>query len=237
MYQDHAIYRTGNSSLSSINYPIFEWNYFENTPYAGSNIGGAIHIYSNTGTSLPKYDVIRYNVFKGSMVWGVLADGDYLKIYNNSAYGVYRFVEIQGNTGTEIYNNISANPTEPWGFVMCSGACNNTVIKNNVTTLANVYWNTCSNCTISNNLLNTNPKFINPIPSTWVDFDLAPDSPCINTGFNLGSAHVNGLSPDDTSWPPSIVNQNNYGGWEIGAFVFTNGNAPPSPPIGLRIIQ
>jgi len=54
------------------------------------------------------------------------------------------------------------------------------------------------------------------------DYTLASDSPCIDTGADLGSSYDDALLPAST-WPDGVVtdDQDNYGaGWEIGAYVY-----------------
>ena len=64
---------------------------------------------------------------------------------------------------------------------------------------------------------------------TGQEFTLQEGSPAINAGANLGSGYQNALDPIST-WPSNvkILNQNDYGNWEIGAFVFNSDL--PSPP-------
>lgn len=45
-------------------------------------------------------------------------------------------------------------------------------------------------------------------------------SPCINTGTNLGASYDDGLDPRDPTFPYSTLDQDLYGAWEIGAFVY-----------------
>ena len=112
----------------------------------------------------------------------------------------------------------------------------------------------CSSSTISDNVTGTDPEFINShkhnwsgsfvdnTDAEWADFRLAPDSPAIDAGANLGSKYTYLLNGNgSTKWPPKIIDQNKYGaGWEIGAFTVATDSVPndlPSAPTGLRIIQ
>ena len=54
------------------------------------------------------------------------------------------------------------------------------------------------------------------------DFALQSNSPAIDAGTNLGSPYNQGLNPAST-WPNNVstLDQNGYGDWEIGAYVFT----------------
>lgn len=245
-FNDHAIYRTGNGNSEGSIYPVFEYNYFENTQYSGYDIGGGIHIYCNTGDHIPKNDVVRYNIFRGNMYWGVLADGQYLKIYNNTFYGMYRPIEIQGSSATgqgsdiEIKNNIAAGVISAQKvLIMFADTCYRITVQYNLTDNTPLYWANCSSCTISNNTLSTDPKFVSASPAVWADFRLASNSPCIDAGANLGTAYQNGLDPNNSVWPPTTANQNSYGaGWEIGAFVYRGvDTTAPAPPKTLSIVK
>ena len=57
---------------------------------------------------------------------------------------------------------------------------------------------------------------------TGNDFTLQDSSPAINAGVDLGSPYNLGLNPTST-WPSSVstLDQDSYGLWEIGGFVYT----------------
>jgi hypothetical protein len=60
------------------------------------------------------------------------------------------------------------------------------------------------------------------------DFTLTPNSPAVNKGVHLGAEYRMGLSPR-SSWPDRVLtlNQDNYGPWEIGAFVYAGDSQEP----------
>lgn len=75
------------------------------------------------------------------------------------------------------------------------------------------------------NSINSDPLFVSTSSN---DFALQSSSPDIDAGLNLGSTYEYGLDPAST-WPSNIIldNQNNYGsGWDIGAYEYTQTNAP-----------
>jgi hypothetical protein len=237
---------TGTSRTGWNDASIIEYNYFENSLYNGTTlVGTSIDIHKGDTGDHCKYFIVRYNIFNSAMVWATSHVGLYSKIYNNTAYNVYYFFGSRHAENVEIENNLHIDATSPYGLCLCddgSGpvACINVTIKNNLTSgVAAPYWNTCQDCTLSGNLMNTNPVLLNPTPTTWTDFRLQSISPAINAGLNLGIDHQNGIDPNNTTWPPSTLNQNSYGvGWEIGAFVYRGSDVtPPSPPKGLGIIK
>jgi parallel beta-helix repeat protein len=66
----------------------------------------------------------------------------------------------------------------------------------------------------------SDPKFVSSNPNSPTSFVLEAGSPAINAGVDLGARSA-GLQPG-SSWPGNVltVDQNLYGGWEIGAFVY-----------------
>ena len=66
------------------------------------------------------------------------------------------------------------------------------------------------------NSISANPLFTNAAGN---DFTLQSSSPAIDTGTTLGSPYNMALDPR-TSFPWSTLDQNIYGSWEIGAFVY-----------------
>ena len=52
------------------------------------------------------------------------------------------------------------------------------------------------------------------------DFRLKWGSPCINIGTNLGDDYDMAFDPHDTTWPYATIDQDFFGPWEIGAYVY-----------------
>ena len=86
----------------------------------------------------------------------------------------------------------------------------------------------CTNCTINNNIVNSDPGWVGPALDSFDDFRLGSASPAINAGVTLASAHDTGLDPADTTWPPSLLQQVTL--WDIGAFLFSGVIIEPPPP-------
>ena len=234
---DHHIYAFGKHTVG--NEAIYEHNYFEG-PWAGA----AIHVYKNTAPDYPDgpdYHIIRYNIMKGVNSgayhdqWGVLLDASYSKVYNNvidmagsaGAYGS-TCISVQGQKYNEIKNNILLNGGYSGGVTLLfEGTSTNHVVQNNLTDYSSAYSGTCTSCTVSNNLVSKSDlQFVSTSPSNWYDFRLKETSDAINAGINIGSPHDQALDPTDTTWPPSTVDQDSYGNWEIGAFAY--GATPPT---------
>jgi len=67
---------------------------------------------------------------------------------------------------------------------------------------------------------------------TGSDFTLQSTSPAIDKGANLGAPYNQGLNSAST-WVNNIstLNQNDYGSWEIGAFVYADVPIPDPDPV------
>ena len=67
------------------------------------------------------------------------------------------------------------------------------------------------------------------------DFTLQPNSPAIDAGTNLVSPYNQGLNPAST-WPNNVstLDQNGYGDWEIGAYVFTGADINSDGKVNLE---
>ena len=209
-----TIYMHGESTQQGI----YENNIFE----ADIGLGASLHVYGG----VPEYHIFRNNVIIGGGSWGVLLDGANSVVANNTMYmgggaGSSRGVNMQNafSANNVIKNNIFVDPG--YAALIFEGAPANNIIQNNIVYDGSFSSGTCDSCTITNNYQNTNPLFLQYPPTTWTDMRLQSGSPAIGTGQNLGASYQNGLSPDKTTLPLETLNQNNYGAWEIGAFIFT----------------
>lgn len=102
-------------------------------------------------------------------------------------------------------------------------------------------WTSYKNATgwDNNSIWAVNPNLTNPGEN---NFTLSSNSPCIDTGVDLGSTYDTAL--DKLSlWPNSVIttNQDNNGhGWEIGAYTFGSSSSsldttPPQRPTGVYL--
>ena len=232
---DHGIYANGNFSLG--NESIYEYNFFEKITGAG------IHLYN--GGEAMTYHIARYNIIKGggsatgTTTWGVLLDGNYQKIYGNTIYGCGSGLMFYRDTSdnNEVKNNIFYGNSYDLAIDGNPGLSNISSYNYLGST------NACYGCSGSYaylddappNIRNTNNPFVSGSPSNWYDFRLTTGAGAINVGANLGIDNQNGLNPNDTTWPPSTLNQNSYGAWEIGAFVYGSPSSYYNDSIGFSI--
>lgn len=75
------------------------------------------------------------------------------------------------------------------------------------------------------NNVEADPEFVDqPNDKFW----LRPGSPCIGAGTDLGSSYDDGLHRQ-SEWPKAVytVDQDDYGSWDVGAYVYT-GQDPPA---------
>ena len=185
------------------------------------------HDYSETPVSLP----LAINIDNASGA-GNFSD---IKIHNNSVYG----------------ENDNAN-----GFKFAN--CSNVDIRNNILQLKDAYLIGASSTSIASdyNLFSSNkskpfyagtyatlsqwqsqgydqhskegdPKFTDPVNRVLT---LQADSLAMDAGENLGQAQDAGLDPD-TNFPNAVktLDQDNFGTWEMGAYILGSGKPPASP--------
>jgi hypothetical protein len=207
---------------------IIEYNYFE----GDYGLGAAIHLYG--GSNIIRYYIARYNIINNAVgkspFWGIALWGHNCTIVGNTVYGGCKGMEIGESHPENDFNVVENNIFYQWasvGVAFGSGLIQNLTLKNNLvysTVPGNLtpYYQFGPGCVVSANITHTGPSFVQRNPTNWPDFRLQSGSPCVNAGDNsIGSAYQNGLDPTSTAWPPSTLNQNNYGrGYEIGAFVY-----------------
>jgi len=211
------------------------WNDF---PESHSNLTISYNLfihrnYAETPVSLPM--VINIDKASGA---GSFSD---VKIYNNSVYG----------------ENDNAN-----GFAFQN--CSNVTVRNNIINLKDALliailptasvtsdynilkseeskpFSTSKYATFSQwqgdgydgHSTENEPGFTDPNNN---NLTLRSISPAVGAGVNLGQACDDGLHPN-SNLPNSVstLDQDNYGAWEIGAYVYQSGN-PPAAPKNLRL--
>ncbi len=184
--------------------------------------GRGIGVYAGTGT------LVYNNVIRGAHHTGidVTYGGDNAQIFNNTVYNMMGVgIEVgfgqessRTSVNTMVRNNIVIQQFSQPAISNARGI--NTLIENNLSFGVNtqiVQGAGSGNATISNNLINVNPMFVN---MSGYDFALQANSPAIDVGANLGQL------PTDF-----IGNARPQGsGIDLGAFEFASSTAPQQPP-------
>lgn len=226
---DHGVYSDYNGSVDRA---IIEHTFFENI------VGAGIQLY---GGGNGDYWIIRNNIFLncganyngpicsgGGSGWGIIIEGSDNDIYGNTFYGCNRAIDFFRSTSSnnEAKNNIFYNNTT--GVACDQGGGIGNVVSYNTFGSNSTDIQTCNDVTDSNNTTGINNPFVETTFNSFDDFRLdSGATSCIDAGTNLGPDHDDGLDPNDTTWPPSTLDQDSYGdGWEIGAFVYDAGESP-----------
>ncbi len=190
---------------------------------------------SSTVTNLKIYGNIIYNITGR----GVALDQycNLVSIYNNTFYNVSdQICSMENGTGTVyLYNNIGMNAGvvivrvdtstnkhvdyNCWyqgsGFPSSFARVNGSVYSN---------WASYKTATgfDSHSKWGVNPGFTS---ISARNFSLSSGSACIDAGMDLGASYAGAVS-GDSRWPDSVIllNQNTFGNWDIGAFVYGSGD-------------
>jgi parallel beta-helix repeat protein len=170
----------------------------------------------------------------------LLGSGSGNTAYNNLVYNNYetgiQVGDHASNTvvsNNTVYRNAISSAIVSGGWIngiYVMGDSTNAIIQNN-TTYGNgvdAIANLGSGTTLRNNLIGTNPMFVNPNTG---DFRLQTGSPAIDAGTTVASV------TSDISGVPRPQG----GAYDIGAYEYTTGApsvpAPPAAPVSLRIIR
>jgi hypothetical protein len=146
--------------------------------------------------------------------------------YNNSAYNAntYGFGFFSGSSGNVVKNNIVKLVSGIGiGGGVGIGADNASLpVTEDFNILNQVNGSVVSpNLTQGTHTVISDPGFVSGVPQAPNDFKLAPGSPAIDSGVNLGAPFNQGLDPNSVAVPYSTIDQNQFGsGWERGAFVY-----------------
>ena len=241
--QDHGIYSYGQHTEGEE--PIFEYNQFHDIT------GSGIQIYYH-GNDIPGRDIVRYNLIWNCGRSGIQLGKSFCKIYNNTVYSSVSGIVFGRDAchDNDVKNNIFDGNSNNDLYVDSGGPLESYPMNNSVENNFLGSSKTCAGCNDQTgnggddysvyddyppNVVSPDNPFISDSPSTWKDFRLSANSPCINSGANLGPSHGEALDPSDTPWPLFTSEQDDFGsGWEIGAFLF---KVKPDPPKNLNIIN
>jgi len=249
--EDHGIYfwRPQSSGQESI----FEYNYFKNMTGAG------IQGYSSNAAQRPSYFIIRYNIIQGNYTannntsaYGIVLGGNNGEVYGNTIFDTHFGLDMfrEGFHDNSVYNNLFEKnaydlvidtTTKPYdntvqynwsgGSNQCNacsdqsgGDCNSGAGDCDYTAYVNIGF-----------VRNTaDDPFITDTPADWDDFRLTAGIDAIDAGTDLGAGKDSALGAVDTNWPPTAVDQDDYGvAWEIGAFVYGITPGVPVPALNL----
>lgn len=174
--------------------------------------------------SLPCFGVqieVDDTVFKNNILMTDSSDGGVWLI---------QVTDTTGWSGTNFDNNLyyAPNKSEPFQW----GAGDNAdfaEFKSDANTSG------CTNC--DDNSSEADPTFTGDATndgSEGDDYTLTEGGPAIGAGEDLGTGLSYSLDPSST-WPDNVLplDQDNYGNWEIGAYVF--GSPDSSPNVGVSI--
>jgi hypothetical protein len=225
-------------------------NYFHGTraEEIGSSHVDGFQTFNNNG-AIAKNIIIESNIVDGLYHEGIMAEGgdgshDNIIVRNNifmnsGSWGLC----IYGVTNLKVYNNVFANITSTAIGIRkskSSGSASSAEIKNNIFyNFGAAYWaeegstldarsnllyredGTIDPSAFPNDLVNIDPKFVNPQAG---DFRLQADSPAIDSGISLL-----GFSNDILG-----VTRPQGRGWDIGAYEYQV--AIPGAPKNLRVL-
>lgn len=186
--------------------------------YSHHNAGAGIVVAHQGSNNTATYNVVSYNGGSGIVVNGNAAGSNNLRILNNTIYGNASdgITAWQPIDHLSISNNIIAQ-NGGFGIGFSLSGITNSEAKTNI--ISGNTSGTTMAVPVQTGTINSDPLLSNPKAG---NFALkGANSPAVNRGLNLGTSYQMGLSPS-SKWPDqvSLLNQNRYRQWEIGAFVY-----------------
>ncbi len=181
-------------------------NYVKGGPYTWDGIGGwyAVNseIYGNIVMGSARYGMQFTNSNNNSFANNTL--------YNNPLAGI----SLYTRGSAQVKNNIiqgSATGISSDSSVKVSEDYN---LFYKVAALRSVHISAGSHTKIQD------PVFVVSYPKSSNDFKLSSHSPAIGAGTNLGSPYNMVMDPRSAVFPYAAVNENTYGSWERGSFIY-----------------
>jgi len=220
--------------ITGVNGFVISGNRIYNNGEAGINFWHNNSAYPSS-TGKIQNNVI-YSTPGGTQERGIEIDGNHalLEIYNNtlSKNTVYQLEAFDNAENFIAKNNIFRSTNDDSGYTLyvATGSTTDVILDYNdfYRELADYlfYWSGTTYSTLSNyqtassqdsHSIASDPLFRN---AAGGDFRLKWGSPCINAGINLGDDYDMAFDPHDTTWPYATIDQDFFGPWEIGAYVY-----------------
>lgn len=226
------VHDNGATDLDHGIYLASSYNLVENSQFY-RNAGQGIHAYASGKTGVVNKNIIRNNkIYDNARVGDrgrgiVVSSGSGNLVYNNLIWGNEGgiVVDYNGVSKTEVYNN-TVYDNDEFGIAVGSKS-KEASVRNNI-----VYGNggpavdnKGSGTTLSNNLVNVDPKFMNAAAK---DFRVKAGSPAINKGVTLSKVPKDYIS----------VPRPQGGSYDIGGYEYTGStsSALATPPMNLQLM-
>jgi parallel beta-helix repeat protein len=182
-------------------------NYIKGGPYTWDGIGGWYAdnslVYSNIVMDCAQYGIqftldSSNNTFANNTIYKNVIAG--IALYTRGSAKVEN--NIIQSAGVGISADTGVTVSEDYNII------------SQVTTLRSTSIHAGSHTTTAS------PSFVSSAPASSNDFKLKSGSPAIGSGNNLGTPYNMVLDPDGAVFPYPAINQNSYGSWERGAFLY-----------------